>query len=47
MNKNFVIEKSSTGYIPKIFLNAMKLNIRDIVTSTPCDKSITPTQIKS
>jgi hypothetical protein len=47
MNKNFVIEKSANGYIPKIFLNAMKLNIRDIVTPTPCDKYITPTQIKS
>lgn len=47
MNENFVIEKSSTGYIPKIFLDYMKSNIRDVATPNPCDKSITPTQINS
>ena len=47
MNDNFVIEKSSGEYIPKIFLDLMKSNIRDIVTPNPCDKSITPTQINA
>lgn len=46
VNENFIIEKSSDGYIPKIFLDATKVNVRDLVTSD-CDKSITPTQIET
>lgn len=47
MGDNFIIEKSSDGYIPKIFLDAKILSIRDIVANSPRDNSITPTQITS
>lgn len=47
MGDNFIIEKSSDGYIPKIFLDAKILSICDIVANSPRDNSITPTQITS
>ena len=47
MDDNFIIEKSSDSYIPKIFLDAKILSICDIVANSPRDNSITPTQITS
>ena len=42
---DFIIESVPKNYVPKT-LN-MKFDMVDLITSTPCDQSITPTQIKS
>lgn len=42
---NFIIESAPKNYVPKA-LN-VKFDMVDLITSTPCDQFITPTQIKS